>query len=508
MPIAVESTSAPPPPPLAPSWLATLTQKPLKERIAILTRMGETLTPEQKAWAHFQWRIWARPEQVAPEGDWTYWLILAGRGFGKTRSGAEWVREQVQAGYRRIALVGATAADVRRVMVEGESGLLAICPPWDKPEFEPSNRMVIWSNGAIATLYSAEEPERLRGPQHDAAWSDELAAWAKLQETWDQLQFGLRLGQNPRCVITTTPKPLPLVRQLANDPDCTVTQGSTYDNRANLAPKFIKRIVTRYEGTRLGRQELRAELLEDVQGALWTLDTLIASHVTSHPDLQRIVVAVDPSGSDGADEGDAQGIIVAGLGVDGLGYVLADRTCRMSPAGWGRRTVETFDEFEADKVVAEKNYGGEMVKYTLQMARKDLPIRMVTASRGKVIRAEPIAALYEQGRVKHLVPDVEPGEPQDNPLAELEEELRQTTGAGYVGDGSPNRMDALVWALSELFLIRHTKTPTIAGPEVFAEEAALAPLGRHRNTLSERPAISIAPNPKRVPSTTFSAYDD
>ena len=407
-----------------------------------------TLDDQQLSALHYDWPFWARPEQLAPEDRaWRYWLILAGRGFGKTRTGAEWVRDQVASGRKRIALVGATAADVRDTMIEGESGILNVYPSWERPIYQPSKRRIKWPNGAVATCYSAEEPERLRGPQHDAAWADELAAWSYLQETWDQLQFGLRLGSDPRCVITTTPKPLPTVRQLVADPDCVVTRGSTYDNRDNLAGAFVDKIIKRYEGTRLGRQELMAELLDDVPGALWTIDMIDRARVRSLPVMQRIAVGVDPSGSTGADEGDMQGIVVAGLGVDGRGYVLADKTCRLSPEGWGRMVIQAFDESMADTIVAEKNYGGDMVRFVIQAVRQTAPVTLVTASRGKVLRAEPVSALYEQGSVSHFCEDG-----RDNPLAELEDEMRQIGTAGYLGDGSPNRLDALVWALTHLML--------------------------------------------------------
>jgi len=413
-----------------------------------MAKLVKSLNDTETELLRYDWPLLARPPQLPPLGEWRYWLILAGRGFGKTRAGAELVRAQAAIGRRRIALIGPTVADVRDVMVEGESGLLNISPPSERPSFQPSRRRVVWPNGAMAFLYSAQEPERLRGPQHDAAWADELAAWTRGQETWDQLQFGLRLGDDPRAVITTTPKPLPLVRQLAADPHCLVTRGSTYENRANMPEAFIQRIVKRYEGTRLGRQELHAELLGDIPGALWPYDVLLNARVAGHPDLRRVVVAVDPSGSNGADDGDQQGIVVAGLGVDGLGYVLADRTCRLSPEGWGRRAIEAFDHFGADRIVAEKNYGGDMVRFTIQTVRPTAPVTLVTASRGKIVRAEPIAALYEQARIKHLIPNL-----ADNPLAELEEELRHATSSGFLGEGSPNRMDALVWALTELFLV-------------------------------------------------------
>ncbi len=424
----------------------SLPSLPTKKRQRVAKKLKD-LDDQASVLLDYRWAVWGRPTQLPPPGDWRYWLILAGRGFGKTRAGAEWVRAQVTAGRRRIALVGPTAADVRDVMIEGQSGLMNICPPWERPSFQPSKRRLVWPNGAAAYCYSAEEPERLRGPQHDAAWADELAAWSRPQAVWDQLQLGLRLGEDPRAAITTTPKPLALIQALVGDPDCVVTRGSTYDNRANLAPAFVTRIIQRYEGTRLGRQELHAELLTDVPGALWSFDTLLACRMDRAPDLQRVVVAVDPSGSSGADEGDAQGIVVAGLGVDGRGYVLADRTCRLSPEGWGRRAVEAFDEFGADRIVAEKNFGGDMVRFTLQAVRPAVPVSLVTASRGKVVRAEPVSALYEQARVSHVAPAG-----PDGPLAELEDEMRQATASGYLGPGSPNRLDALVWALTELML--------------------------------------------------------
>lgn len=445
---------------------------PLARQQEILTGIS-AFDGEESTVLEYDWEFWARLNQLEPEGDWRYWLILAGRGFGKTRSGAEWVRSQIAAGKERIALVGPTAADVRDVMVEGESGLMNICPSWERPVFQPSKRRLVWPNGAMAFCYSAEEPERLRGPQHDAAWADELAAWTKLQAAWDQLQFGLRLGDNPRIAITTTPKPLPLIRQLVEDRDCVVSRGSTYDNRANLADAFVDKIIRRYEGTRLGRQELHAELLSDVPGALWPYETILAAHVRQCPDLQRVVVAVDPSGSNGSDLGDAQGIVVAGLGVDGRGYVLADRTCRMSPEGWGRRSIAAFDEFDADSIVAEKNFGGDMVRFTIQTVRDTAPMKLVSASRGKVLRAEPVSALYEQGRISHVVDD-----PKDNPLAELEEEMRHATSSGYLGEGSPNRMDALVWALTELFLAEEVSGAAyieIARREIAAMDEARKP---------------------------------
>lgn len=344
-------------------------------------------------------------------------------------------------GYGRIALVAPTAADARDTMVEGESGILAIAPPWNRPIYEPSKRRITWENGAIAQLFSAEEPERLRGPQFDCAWCDELAAWAAPQETWDMLQFGLRLGSRPRQVVTTTPKPIPTLKRILADPTTVITKGSTRENRANLAPSFLKQIEARFAGTRLGRQELEAEILDDVQGALWTRETLDQSRVTALPDMQRVVVAIDPSGTRGEDSNNSVGIIVAGLGIDGLGYILADRSCDASPAVWGKRAVHAYHEFRADKIVAEENFGGAMVEFTIKTVDPQIPYKHVSASRGKVLRAEPVAALYEQGRVKH-----------HGDLHDLEDQMTQITGAGFMGEGSPDRLDAAVWAITELML--------------------------------------------------------
>lgn len=384
----------------------------------------------------YDWRRSARPEQLAPTGDWRTWLVLAGRGWGKTRTGAEWVRAQVEAGRaHRLAVVGRTAADVRDVMVEGPSGLLAVCPPSNRPRYEPSKRRVVWPSGAQVASYSAEEPDRLRGPQHDGAWADELAAWS-YPDAWDQLQFGLRIGPDPRVVVTTTPKPVRLIRELVAAGTTALTRGHTHENRANLAPAFLEQVTARYAGTRLGRQELEAELLEDVPGALWTRRELDDHRVAAAPDLVRVVVGVDPavSAGEGADE---TGIVVVGLGVDGHGYVLADASCRMSPDGWARRAVEAYRRHAADRIVAEVNNGGDLVERVLRVVEPTVAYRAVRASRGKQTRAEPVAALYEQGRVHHV-----------GTLPDLEDQLCSWAPDAY--DGSPDRLDALVWALTEL----------------------------------------------------------
>jgi phage terminase large subunit-like protein len=389
----------------------------------------------------YRWK--PRESQQPPPGDWRVWLLLAGRGFGKTRTGAEFVRAQVMADQaRRIALVAPTALDARNVMVEGESGLLSVGPPEERPEYEPSLHRLTWPNGAIATTYSADEPNRLRGPQHDLAWCDELAAW-RYPAAWDMLMFGLRLGEDPRVVVTTTPRPIKLIRELLADPKVVVTRGRTIDNREHLAPAFLAQIVRRYEGTRLGRQELDGEILDDLPGALWTHGLIDAARVaTAPPELTRIVVAIDPAVSSG-EHSDETGIVVAGKSHDGHGYVLADRSGHYRPAEWAKAAISAYREHRADRIVAEVNNGGEMVEATLRMIDPQVPYAAVHAARGKVARAGPVAALYEQGRIHHL-----------GALPQLEDQMCTFTSdldrdsTGY----SPDRVDALVWALSELFV--------------------------------------------------------
>lgn len=394
------------------------------------------LTEDEAEYLLYDWKFWARPSQLAPDGDWRTWLVLAGRGFGKTRTGAEWVRQQIELERcGRIALVAPTAGDARDVMVEGESGILAISPEWNKPIYEPSKRRLTWPNGAIATTYSADEPERLRGPQHDGAWADELGAW-RYPEAWDMLMFGLRLGQDPRAVVTTTPKPVKLVRELIKDKTTHITRGSTRDNAGNLAKAFLEQIISKYEGTRLGRQELDGELLEDTPGALWQRNQLDELRVSEHPALKRIVVAVDPAATDDEDS-DETGIVVAGVGRDGHAYVLDDLSIKASPDGWARTSVHGYHKFSADRLVAEANNGGDMVEYTVRTVDKNVSYKKVHASRGKYTRAEPIAALYEQGKVHHV-----------GTFPQLEDQMCNWTP----GQKSPDRMDALVWALTELML--------------------------------------------------------
>jgi phage terminase large subunit-like protein len=403
------------------------------------------LDDSTKAALKHYWPFWARPDQLTPEGDWTTWLILAGRGWGKTRAGAEWVIQQAKDHPGcRIALVGETAADARKVMVDGESGIIECSPPDFKPEYQPTNRMLIWPNGSIAETYNATQPDQLRGPQHHFAWCDEIAKWQYMQASWDQLQFGLRLGKNPRQIVTTTPRPLGLIKKLMNDPDTVVTRGRTYDNAANLAAPFLKQIEESYGGTRLGRQELEGEVLEDIPGALWQRSVIDETRRPEAPaELQRIIVAVDPAAS--SEEGsDETGIVCVGMARDAdgynRGYVLADYSIRGSPDEWAKRAVSLYREFEADRIVAEKNQGGDMVEAVIRAVDRNVPVTLVHASRGKLVRAEPVSALYEQRRVHHV-----------GRFDELEDQMCTFSADSDRREGSPDRMDALVWGLSFLF---------------------------------------------------------
>lgn len=402
------------------------------------TRAVRSLSDEEAQALLWDWEVWARDEQLPPPGEWTTWLYLAGRGAGKTRTAGEWLRRRVTQGYRRIALVGKTPADVRDTMIEGESGLLAISPPGERPTYEPSKRRLTWPNGAFALAFSGAEPDQLRGPQFDTAWCDELFSFRYPRETWDNLQFGLRLGDAPRTIVSSTPRPVKLVRELMADPATATTRGSTYSNRVNLPRQFFRAIIARYEGTRTGQQEIHAQVLEEAEGALWTRALLEANRARQAPGLVRIVVAVDPSGGD-AEWNDEVGIIGGGIAPDGHVYVLADESGRYTPNGWAERVVALYDRLGADRVVAEVNFGGAMVESTLRTARRSLSYAQLHASRSKMARAEPVAALYEQGLVHHV-----------GAHDSLEDEL-----CGWEpnrGMRSPNRLDALVWVVTELAL--------------------------------------------------------
>lgn len=412
---------------------------PKKSRQAFLSQ----LTDEECEALLYDWSFVGRPKQQPPSGAWQTWMIMAGRGWGKTRAGAEFIKLRVESGQaRRIALVGRTAADARDVMIEGESGLIAVSPPWNKPKYEPSKRRLTWPNGAIAVAFSADKPDQLRGPQHDTAWLDELASW-RYMDAYDQLQFGLRLGK-PRQIITTTPRPIEIVRQLIKDPDVVVTVGSTLENRDNLAPHALKRLLERYAGTRIGRQELEAEILDDAPGALWNRALIERNRVRSSPDLVRIVVAIDPAVSVGEDANET-GIIVAGLGSDGHGYVIDDVTSDGTPNEWASTAIAAYTRYMADRIIGESNNGGDMIEHTIRTVRddadrpigRDISYKKIYASRGKVARAEPVVSLYEQGRVHHV-----------GAFPELEDQQCQW----IQGDPSPDRLDAVVWALTELMV--------------------------------------------------------
>lgn len=408
----------------------------------------ERLPVESKEYFLRRWPVWARGSQLAPRCDWTNWLLLGGRGSGKTRAGAEWVRAMatgdrafVARPIGRIALVAETYADAREVMIEGESGLLAVHSSRERPVWISSRRRLEWPNGSVAQVFSSEDPDALRGPQFGAGWCDELAKWKNVDETWNMLQFGLRLGDFPRQVITTTPRPLKLLKTIVADERTTVSRMKTDENRRNLATGFVERIVGTYRGTRLGRQELDGDIIEDRVDALWQRVQIDENRLRTAPMLVRVVVAVDPPIS-GKATSDACGIVVAGIDHSGHAYVLADHTLSaVSPQRWSQKVLQTFDAFAADRVVIETNQGGDMAESVLRHVAPNLPVRQVKATRGKWLRAEPVAHLYERGLVSHV-----------GPLPELEDEMCNFGLDGLSSGHSPDRVDALVWALTDLML--------------------------------------------------------
>jgi phage terminase large subunit-like protein len=426
-----------------------------KLRRILIKEMDQT----QRNSFDYMWEYRARREQLPPPGDWRVWMIMAGRGFGKTRAGAEWVRMIADVHPdARIALISSSLAEARAVMIEGESGLMAIVDPGRRPVYEPSLHRIRFPNGAQAQLFSAAEPEGLRGPQHSHAWCDEIGKWPLSHERatrcWDNLLLGLRLGSDPRIAVTTTPRAVPLVQRLVGQAEAggevVITRGTTGDNTEHLAKRFIEAIASEFTGTQLERQEIGGELLEDIEGALWTRSLLEqAREDGAVAEPARVVVAVDPPASAGGDE---CGIIVAALGTDGIARVLAD--CSIggaAPAQWAQRVADAAREWNADRVVAEANQGGAMVDSVLRAADRALPVKLVHASRGKIARAEPVAALYAAGRVRHV-----------GVFARLEDQLcGLLTGGTYAGPGrSPDRADAAVWALTELLLGR-TASPSV-----------------------------------------------
>ena len=397
--------------------------------------------------------FWALPHQLPPRGDWKTWVIMGGRGAGKTRAGSEWVRAQVEGAgpadpgkCRRVALVGETVDQVRDVMVLGESGIVACSPPDRKPEWLASKNQLVWPNGAMAQVFSAHEPEAMRGPQFDAAWADELGKWKKGSEAWDQLQFALRLGKNPQQVVTTTPRNVAVLKAILKNPSTVITHAPTEANRAYLAESFLAEVQARYGGTKFGRQELEGVLIEEADGALWTHQMLEAARVDEVPVFNRVVVAVDPPVTS-MKSSDECGIIVVGADTRGepkgwRAVVLEDASVKgATPEGWARAALAAMERHGADRLVAEVNQGGDLVERLVRMIDPLVPFRAVHATRSKMLRAEPVAALYEQGRVKHV-----------RGLGALEEQMGKMTATGWQGAGSPDRLDALVWALTDLML--------------------------------------------------------
>jgi len=412
------------------------------------TKAIESLSQKEAEALLYDWEFFARPKQLPPDWAWYVWLSLCGRGGGKTRAGAELILKWANEGFSPIALIGQTKADVRDTMVEvGDSAILNVSPPWFMPEYESSKRRLTFPNGVLAIIYSGDEPDQLRGPQHQKAWVDELSKFKYPQDTWDNLMFGLRIGTQPQAVVTTTPRPIKIIKDLLADERTernpngrvAVTRGHTLENKDNLAPPFLKYILRKYEGTRLGRQELAGEILDDNPDALWERARIDELRVKKHPDLVRVVVGVDPAATANEESSDT-GIVVAGIApIAGImhGYILDDLTIKGTPDQWATAAVTGYHNAKADKIIGEVNNGGDMVEFTVQTVDKTVPFRSVHASRGKYIRAEPVSALYEQGRVHHV-----------GFFPELEDQLCEWVP----GDKSPDRLDALVWALTELML--------------------------------------------------------
>ena len=426
-------------------WLASATPQQVEDFIAGLSENALLALP-------WMFEFWALAHQLPPEGVWKTWVIMGGRGAGKTRAGAEWVRAQVEGAgpqdpgrARRVALLGETVDQVREVMIFGDSGILACSPPDRRPEWQATRKQLLWPNGAVAQVYSAHDPDSLRGPQFDAAWVDELAKWKRGQKAWDQLQFALRLGKNPQQVVTTTPQNVAVLKQILKNPSSVMTHAPTDANRAHLAASFLEEVRSRYAGTLLGAQELQGLLVEDVQGALWSTATLEAQRIAQAPRCQRIVVAVDPpvTGHGGSD---ACGIVVVGAITEGApqswrAVVLEDASVRGSSTAWATAAVAAYHRHGADRMVAEVNQGGALVEEMIRQIDPMIAYKAVHAAVGKSARAEPVAALYEQGRITHR-----------RGLGVLEEQMCLMTTQGFKGKGSPDRVDALVWAVNEALI--------------------------------------------------------
>ena len=429
-------------PPGKSSLAESLALLPDSHRQQILQNLSE---PEASLLLH-DWRgFWARPNQIQPPGDWLFWVLKAGRGFGKTRVGAETVREWAEDPTERILLVAPVASDVRETMIEGPSGLMQCYPPGRRPEYNPSRHLITFPSGAIGITRSADEPERLRGPQFTKFWADEICSWRFIEDAWAQIMFGFRLPtKRLRGVITSTPKPIKTFIEILANPATVVTSASSYENRANLSQTYYQQVIAPYEGTRLGRQEILGEVLDDVPGALWKRGMIDATRIRWDSIrwdlLTRIVVAIDPAVSSG-ESSDETGIVCAALTNSGHCIVLDDLTCKETPFGWARLAVSLLFSRCGDRIVGERNNGGDLVESNLRAVNPNVPYRSVWASRGKAVRAEPVAALYEQGRVHHA-----------GSLGKLEDEMCAFV-PGMPAKPSPNRMDALVWAITELFAL-------------------------------------------------------
>ncbi len=428
-------------PPAHLSWNKVLATLDDSTRDSII----ESLSDGDVTHASTDWFLHARREQIPPLWDWFTWVVMAGRGFGKNWAGSNWlINEHVEGRAKNSAVIAATSSDLRKYCIEGPSGILSLAPPWFRPDYQPSKTRLVWPDGTLTLLFTSEKPERLRGPNLDKVWCDELAAWRYLDETWKMLQLCLRFGDAPQCVVTTTPRPKKILRDLLKNErtekntadDIAVTCGSTYDNVANLAPRFVDSIIKQYKGTRLERQEIYGELLDEFEGSLWSLKLLDECRVTEHPILTRIGVGVDPAITSHEDS-DLTGIVSAGTAANGHGYVIGEHSLRASPENWARKVVAVYDDLKADFVVAEKNQGGEMVEAVIHAVDPSVNVRLVHASRAKIVRAEPIAARYEQNKVHHV-----------GTFADLEDELCLfLPGEIKV---SPDRADAMVWVLTEL----------------------------------------------------------
>lgn len=400
-------------------------------------KLLNSLSQEEAEELLYDWEVWARPKQLEPPGDWLTWLILTGRGWGKTRTGSEWVIGKAKKGAKHIALIGQTKADVRDTMIElGPASIMKISHPRFMPEYEPSKRRLVWPNDCIGTIYSGDEPGQVRGPSHDFAWIDELAKFQYPDDIWSNLMFGLREGEDMRILVTTTPRPIKIIKNLVKDKNTIPIRGSTYENKDNLPKKYFDYVIAPYVGTRLGQQEIEGKILEDNPNALWTRKMIEDNRVNKHPTLIRIVIGVDPKVSDTEESAEA-GIIAAGIDNNGHGYILSDDTTKGSPDHWGNAVVTSYYKNRADRMIGEVNQGGDMVEYVIRSVDKNVSYKSVRATKGKYIRAEPVSALYEQGKIHHV-----------GNFPDLEDQLCEWVP----GEKSPDRMDAEVWAITELML--------------------------------------------------------